>query len=129
MRAMSLRRRSCHTAFDMTTRDPTISLVRHGLAFVCLTAGALACSGDRRPEVPATPGDAAISTADEVATPVVSHFQAPLSYDFTPILAVVERAVPKTFGSLDSVRQVGDDNRKHYAFEATRDTFTTYIRG
>jgi hypothetical protein len=87
-----------------------------------------ACSKDR-PAPPVHAGDTAVATDSEVATPVVSHFQAPLSYDFTPILAVVERVVPRTFGSLDSVRQVGDDKRKHYAFEATRDSFTTYMRG
>jgi hypothetical protein len=90
---------------------------------------AMACGREKRAPVRENPADTAISTADEVATPVLSRFQAPLAYDFTPILAIVERAVPKTFGSLDSVRQVGDDKRKHYAFVATRDTFTTFMRG
>src|SRR5689334_17200113 len=90
---------------------------------------AAACSRETRAPVRENPGDTAISTAEEVAMPVVSRFQVPLAYDFTPILAVVERAVPKTFGSLDSVKQVGDDKRKHYAFLATRDTFTTFMRG
>jgi len=96
-------------------------------AAVAMTAAS--CNRDKRPPARENPADTAISTAEEVAMPVVSHFEAPLAYDFTPILAVVERAVPKSFGSLDSVRQVGDDKRKHYAFVATRDTFTTFMRG
>jgi hypothetical protein len=95
----------------------------------CLLIVAASCSRDKKTPVIENPADTAISTADDMAMPVVSHFQVPLAYDFTPILAVVERAVPKTFGSLDSVKQVGDDQRKHYAFVATRDTFTTFMRG
>ena len=90
---------------------------------------AMSCNREKRAPVKENPADTAISTAEEVAMPVLSRFQAPLAYDFTPILAVVERAVPRTFGSLDSIRQVGDDKRKHYAFVATRDTFTTFMRG
>ena len=108
----------------MTTRSAPPRLL---IAVVAMLA--MACGRDKRAPVREKPADTAISTADEVATPVLSRFQAPLAYDFTPILAIVERAVPKTFGSLDSVRQVGDDKRKHYAFVATRDTFSTFMRG
>jgi len=59
----------------------------------------------------------------------VSRFNVPLDYDFTSILGVVERAVPKQFGSIDSVHQVGDDTRRHYAFEAVRDQFKAYAEG
>ena len=59
----------------------------------------------------------------------LSRFDVPLEYDFTSILPIVERVVPKTFGSLDSVHMVGTDQRKHYAFSATRDTFTTFAHG
>jgi hypothetical protein len=104
-----------------------LRLTRWVVAALAVTAAA--CNRDKRPPVRENPADTAISTAEDVAMPVVSRFQAPLAYDFTPILAVVERAVPKTFGSLDSVKQIGDDKRKHYAFVATRDTFTTFMRG
>ncbi len=108
----------------MTQRAVTI-----GLLLAISATLATSCGRETRQPVRENPADTAISTAEEVAVPVLSTFQAPLAYDFTPILAVVERAVPKTFGSLDSVRQVGDDKRKHYAFVATRDTFTTFMRG
>ncbi len=61
--------------------------------------------------------------------PILSRFTVPLDYDFTPVLAIVERAVPKTFGSIDSVKQAGDDTRRHYAFEATRSPFTVFVDG
>lgn len=72
---------------------------------------------------------AAATEAPPLPAPELSRFDAPLDYDFTPVLAVVERAVPQTFGSLDSLRQLGDDRRKHYAYAATRGRFTTFARG
>src|SRR3569833_3825476 len=95
----------------------------HRWVFSMLAVLVVSCNRDKRPPVRESPADTAVSTAEEVAMPVLSRFQAPLAYDFTPILAIVERAVPKQFGSLDSVRQIGDDKRKHYAFVATRDPF------
>jgi hypothetical protein len=41
----------------------------------------------------------------------------------------VEQAVPKTFGSMDSVRMIGTDDRRHYAFEAVRGPFTAFAEG
>jgi hypothetical protein len=37
--------------------------------------------------------------------------------------------VPKTFGSIDSVRRIGTDDRRHYAFEAVRGPFTAFAEG
>ena len=59
----------------------------------------------------------------------ISHFNVPLVYDYTPVLGVVERAVPRQFGSLDSIKTVGDDSNRHYAYEAVRGPFTTFVRG
>ncbi len=59
----------------------------------------------------------------------MSRFAVPLDYDVTPVLGIVERVVPRTFGSLDSVRRLGDDDRKHYAFVATRAPFVATIAG
>jgi hypothetical protein len=59
----------------------------------------------------------------------LSRFDVPLDYDFTPVLAIVERAVPRTFGSLDSVRDVPGDSRKHYTFAAARDNFEMFASG
>jgi hypothetical protein len=45
------------------------------------------------------------------------------------MLRVVERVVPRTFGSMDSVRMIGTDDRRHYAFEAVRGPFTAFADG
>jgi hypothetical protein len=59
----------------------------------------------------------------------LSRFSVPLEYDVTAVLRLVEQAVPRTFGSMDSVRSMNDDPRKHYAFEATRGPFTAFALG
>jgi hypothetical protein len=60
---------------------------------------------------------------------VASRFDVPLRYDFTPVLQVVERAVPVSFGSLDSVRVAGTDSSKHFAFLASRGPFEATADG
>jgi hypothetical protein len=59
----------------------------------------------------------------------LSRFSVPLQYDFSAMLNVVERAVPTTFGSIDSIRMIGTDTRRHYAFEAKRGKFAAFGRG
>jgi len=76
---------------------------------------------------------ASVSTAQLDSLPAppplpLSRFNVPLVYDYTPVLAVVERAVPRKFGSIDSVRMVGNDPNRHYAYEAVRGPFTTFVR-
>jgi hypothetical protein len=53
----------------------------------------------------------------------------PLQYDFSAMLPVVDRAVPTRFGSMDSIRMIGTDARRRYAFEAVRGPFTAFARG
>ena len=68
---------------------------------------------------------------DSLPTPPplpLSRFNVPLVYDYTPVLAVVERAVPRKFGAIDSVHMVGTDPNRHYAYEAVRGPFTTFVR-
>ena len=111
----------------MLTRDRTTALRSSGraalLSLIALAAGAC----DRDPPS----ADLSRDSIAEVAppSPTLSSFDVPLEYDFSPILAEVERAVPKTLGSLDSLRQMGDDARRHYAYEIARGPFTTFMRG
>jgi hypothetical protein len=86
----------------------------------------VACGRDR----PSASGSRA-ELLDEVPPPqpTLSHFDVPLEYDFTPILKEVERVVPRTLGSLDSLHQLGDDRRRHFAYEVTRGPFTAFMRG
>src|SRR3954468_17876452 len=88
-----------------------------GLVFV---VGCRRAPADHRAEVPI--GSPAPAPAE------VSQFSAPLIYDFDPVLRVVERVVPTTFGSLDSVHQIANDERRHYSFDAERGPFTAQAR-
>ena len=97
---------------------------------VCVFVSAAAFEGCR--ERPRATDSSRAESEFELPPPApaeTSRFSVPLEYDFTAILRVVERAVPKQFGSMDSVRQAGDDTRRHYAFEATRSPFTAFADG
>ncbi|MEP6689720.1 MAG: DUF4403 family protein [Gemmatimonadaceae bacterium] len=98
-----------------------------------LLAGAAtaACRGAEHGAAPAAGASAAaIETVIPAPPPVaLSRFDVPLRYDFTVLLGVIERVVPQTFGSLDSVHVVGTDNHKHYAYVAARGPFTAFVSG
>ncbi len=81
-----------------------------------------------RREKPTTISGAQLDSLPAVPPLPLSHFDIPLVYDYTPVLAVVERAVPTKFGSIDSVHMVGTDPNRHYAYEAVRGPFTTFVR-
>lgn len=84
-----------------------------------------ACRSER-PETGSAPPEA---EAPPPSPALPSRFSVPLEYDITAVLRVVEQVVPRTFGSMDSVRMIGTDRRKQYAFEATRGPFTAFARG
>ena len=98
------------------------------LALIALL-GVIGCRRAPAPGSHASDSATASNLAPLPAPPPLSHFDVPLDYDFSPVLPVVEHVVPKTFGSLDSVHVVGTDEHKHYAFVATRDTFTMFAHG
>jgi hypothetical protein len=92
------------------------------LAFALVTAFA---AGACRHEPVTTP--ALIDEAPPLPAPAAqSRFSVPLDFDFTAVLRTVERVVPRRFGSLDSVREVGNDSRRHFAFEADRSPFAAF---
>jgi hypothetical protein len=80
-------------------------------------------------EIPSTASGPPDATAPPPAPAELSRFSVPLQYDFSSMLRVVERAVPSTFGSMDSIRTIGTDDRRHYAFEAARGPFTAFAEG
>lgn len=80
-------------------------------------------------EAPSTSPEPPDAAAPAPAPPELSRFSVPLEYDFTAVLRLVEQIVPTKFGSMDSVKTVGDDDRKHYAFEAVRGPFTAFAEG
>jgi hypothetical protein len=85
----------------------------------------LACSREA-PSTKSAPPDLG---APAPSAPALSRFSVPLEYDVTAVLRLVDQVVPTTFGSMDSVRTVNGDSRKHYAFEATRGPFTAFATG
>jgi len=100
-----------------------------GLATVLETAaGVLLLAGCAREPSPTRTEPPEVG-APAPAAATLSRFSVPLEYDVTAVLRVVEQAVPRTFGSMDSVRVLNGDDRKHYAFEATRGPFTAFALG
>jgi hypothetical protein len=79
--------------------------------------------------VPSTASGPPDASAPPPAAAELSRFSVPLQYDFSTMIAVVERAVPTRFGSMDSIRMIGTDARRHYAFEAVRGPFTAFAEG
>jgi hypothetical protein len=88
--------------------------------------GATACGRDRPAERAAR---APAAAAPPLAPPPMSHFTVPLDYDVSALLPIVERTVPRTFGSLDERHPLGDDARKQYAYTAARGPFVATIDG
>lgn len=84
------------------------------------------CHRDRGPGAHATRPP---EVAPPPPRPALSTFDAPLQYDFTPVLRVVERVVPDTFGSLGARHPVGSNPSAQYAYEATRGPFTVFADG
>ena len=81
-----------------------------------------------RPEQPKTVSGPQLDSLPTPPPLALSRFNIPLEYDYSQILDLVERVVPKKFGSIDSVHTVGNDQNRHYAYEAIRGPFTTFVR-
>ena len=85
----------------------------------------LACTSD----TPAPRTELQSDGAPAPSAPALSRFSVPLEYDVTAVLRLVDSIVPRTFGSMNEVRNVNGDSRKRYAFEATRGRFTAFASG
>ncbi len=113
--------------------ETSLSAARRGAAEAARLLGAtlilaVAAAGCREAHPPAAGVHPELDSLPTAPPLALSHFNVPLAYDYTPILALIERVVPTTFGSIDSVRMVGDDPNRHYAYEAHRGPFTTFVR-
>jgi hypothetical protein len=102
---------------------PKLATTRCGAALLLVACAA--CSRES-PSTKSAPPDVGAPTPSAAA---LSRFSVPLEYDVTAVLRLVEQVVPKTFGSMDSVRSIEGNGRKHYAFEATRGPFTAFAVG
>ena len=98
-------------------------------AFATILYGPLVGFAACRRETPSVTSNLIEEAAPPPPPAERSRFSVPLDYDFTAVLGIVERVVPPTFGSMDSVRMVGNDSRRHYAFEADRGPFIAFAQG
>jgi hypothetical protein len=112
-------------AADETHVSPSARKVARATAVIA-HAVILACGGSA-----GTTTTAADSTAFQPPppSPALSRFDVPLDFEFTSVVDAVERAVPRKLGSIDRKHQLGDNARKHYAFEAVRDSFIAFAHG
>lgn len=83
---------------------------------------------ERGPTVDA-PAPAVTADVDSLPPLAPSIIEAPISYDLTPILAELERAVPRRFGDLSERRPHPKNKRVKFAFEAERAPFAIALDG
>ena len=102
--------------------------IHSGLVTRCILAACIAVAACSR-EPRSVSSEAPDTAAPPPTAAPLSRFSVPLDYDLAAVQEIVERAVPTQFGSMDSVRVVGTDTRKHYAFAAERGRFTTFAEG
>jgi hypothetical protein len=75
------------------------------------------------------PPPAVTADTDTLPSLPTSTLDIPLTYDLSPVVAALENAVPKRFGSIDERHKVTGQPRMNVAFEATRDPFQVSLNG
>jgi uncharacterized protein DUF4403 len=96
---------------------------RVSLSFVA--ASLAAC--DAKLDVDA-PAPAMMADTDTLPSLPSSTLDIPLTYDLSPVVAALEKAVPKKFGDITQRKQLKNP-RMAVAFEATRDPFSVSLNG
>lgn len=92
-----------------------------------LASAALVSACDAKLDVDA-PAPAMMADVDTLPTLPTSTLDIPLTYDLTPVVRALERAVPRKFGDIDERKQLSN-KRIHIAFEATREPFSVALDG
>ncbi len=69
-----------------------------------------------------------VADTDTLPSLPSSTLDIPLTYDLSPVVAALEKAVPKTFGDIKQRKQLKNP-RMAVAFEATRDPFSVSLNG
>jgi hypothetical protein len=83
---------------------------------------------DRRLDLEA-PAPAITADVDTLPALPTSTLDIPLTYDLSPVVQALEKAVPKKFGNLNERHAVPGRPRMHIAFEAVRDPFKVSLDG
>lgn len=83
---------------------------------------------DRKLDLEAPP-PAVTADIDTLPTLPSSTLDIPLTYDLSPVVRALEKAVPKKFGNIDERHEIPGQPRMHVAFEALRDPFQVSLDG
>jgi len=95
-------------------------------AIILATLPLAACDRKLDIEAPPPPVTADVDTLPSLPT---STLDIPLTYDLSPVVQALEKAVPKKFGNLNERHQIPGQPRMHVAFEALRDPFRVSLDG
>jgi len=98
---------------------------RHVMRVGWLVLLAAGCA--RAPEVEAPPPDTLVDLANEAEEPTPSIVESEIRYDLTPAIAALERAVPRTFGDIETRLSVPGNRRVKLAFAASRSPFVIAV--
>ena len=101
------------------------SVATRSLAAAVILLAIGACDGSLDVDAPPPAMSADIDTLPALPT---STLDIPLTYDLSPVVEALERAVPKTFGDIDDRRQLSN-KRMRVAFEAIREPFKVSLDG
>lgn len=97
------------------------------LCALALTVSAVtAC--DRNPAIDAPPPPSS-AFADSLPSMPLSLLEVPLTYDLAPVIAQLEKAVPRTFGDLSKRMPIPSNKRMHFAYSADREPFKVSFDG
>jgi len=94
------------------------------LALVIATSALAACDGKLDVDAPAP---AMMADTDTLPSLPSSTLDIPLTYDLSPVVAALEKAVPRKFGDITQRKQLKNP-RMAVAFEATRDPFSVSLQ-
>jgi Domain of unknown function (DUF4403) len=83
---------------------------------------------DRRLDIEAPP-PAVTADTDTLPSLPTSTLDIPLTYDLSPVVQALEKAVPRKFGNINERHDISGQPRLHVAFEAYRDPFQVSLDG
>ncbi|HEX2723660.1 MAG TPA: DUF4403 family protein, partial [Gemmatimonadaceae bacterium] len=109
-------------------REDITSPVSRAFQVIAPAIAAIALTGcDAKLDVDA-PAPAMMADMDTLPPLPTSTLDIPLTYDLTPVVREVEKAVPKKFGNLAERKQLSN-KRIHVAYEARREPFAVSLTG
>jgi hypothetical protein len=100
---------------------------RNSLPPLIALASVVAAGCEARLDVDAPPPSMMADT-DTLPSLPTSTLDIPLTLDLSPVVASLEKAVPRKFGNIDE-RKAVSNKRVHIAFEAVRDPFSVSLNG